>query len=155
MLFATGGFSSDPTPDLAGYGYTSDLCADTSMTAYSSTWLSNTATLHKKTDPGPEFADSYRSYEKQDSSVGYRVEAVPGLGDEAFLVTRKDDGSTNSGSSYVLLGVRDGWMTYQSTWSSYASSRGSTKPPTTDEIATMLKNSATETLKRLQNSRSR
>ncbi|MFC5251056.1 hypothetical protein [Streptomyces nigrescens] len=203
VLFATGGFSSEPSPDLAGYGYTSDLCAETSMTPfenadfktkantgtaskntnpqhsgaqqasldtmwcnvslekenasssdYSSTWLYNTATLHKKTDPAPEFADGYRSYEKQDASVGYRVEAVPGLGDEAFLVTRKDDGSTNSGS-YVILGVRDGWMTYQSTWSSYASSRSSTKPPTADEVATMLKTSATETLKRLQNSRSR
>ncbi|WP_244329643.1 hypothetical protein [Streptomyces platensis] len=203
LLFATGGFSSEPSPDLAGYGYTSDLCADTSMTPfenadlkakastgtaskdanpqhsgaqqasldimwcntslekknasssdYSSIWLSNTATLHKKTDPGPEFADSYRSYEKQDASTGYRVEAVPGLGDEAFLVTRKDDGSTSS-SSYVILGIRDGWMTYQSTWSNYASSSSSTKQPTADEAATMLKTSATETLKRLQNSRSR
>ncbi|MEU8993980.1 hypothetical protein AB0C95_04005 [Streptomyces caniferus] len=202
VLFATGGFSSEPSPDLAGYAYTGDLCADTSMTpfenahfkakantgttskdanpqhsgaqltsldtmtcnvsfeqegasssAYSSTWLYNTATLHRKTDPAPEFADGYRSYEKQDTSVGYRVEAVPGLGDEAYLVTRKDEGSTSSGS-YVILGVRDGWMTYQSTWSSYASSSGSGKQPTATEVATMLKTSATETLKRLQNSRS-
>lgn len=125
-----------------------------SRSAYSSTWLYNTATLHRKTDPAPEFADGYRSYEKQDTSVGYRVEAVPGLGDEAYLVTRKDEGSTSSGS-YVILGVRDGWMTYQSTWSSYASSSGSGKQPTATEVATMLKTSATETLKRLQNSRSR
>ncbi|MEU8682606.1 hypothetical protein [Streptomyces sp. NPDC048611] len=203
VLFATGGFSAEPSPDLAGYGYTSDLCARTSMTPfenagfqtkegtgttsknsnpqhsgaqqtsldtmwcnaslekkgasgpdYASTWLYNTATLHKKSDPAPEFADNYRSYEKQDASVGYRVEAVSGLGDEAFLVTRKSDGSTGSGS-YVLLGVRDGWLTYQSTWSSYTSSRSSAKPPTDDEVATMLKTSARETLQRLQNSRSR
>ncbi|MGW7574036.1 hypothetical protein [Streptomyces sp. NPDC054765] len=202
VLFATGGFSSHPNPDLAGYAYTGDLCADTSMTpfedahfktkattgttskdanpqhtgaqlksldtmscnvsleqenasssAYSSTWLYNTVTLHRETDPAPEFADGYRSYEKQDTSVGYKVEAVPGLGDEAYLVTRKDEGSTSS-SSYVILGIRDGWMTYQSTWSSYASSSSGT-PPTATEVATMLKTSATETLKRLQNSRSR
>ncbi|MGX1756461.1 hypothetical protein ACWIG5_06015 [Streptomyces lydicus] len=201
LLFATGGFSSEPDPDLAGYAYTSDLCADTSMTpfedaryktkastgtaskgdnpqhsgaqlksldtmtcnisfeqdgastsAYSSTWLYNTATLHKETDPTPEFADGYRSYEKQDTSVGYKVEAVPGIGDEAYLVTRKDDGSSTSSSSYVILGVRDGWMTYQSTWSSYASSSGSgsSKQPTATEVASMLKTSATETLRRLR-----
>lgn len=198
LLFATGGFSSEPSPDSAGYAYTSDLCADTSMTpfedahyktkastgtaskdanpqhsgaqlksldtmtcnisfeqdgastsAYSSTWLYNTATLHKEADPTPEFADGYRSYEKQDTSVGYKVEAVPGIGDEAYLVTRKDEGSTSS-SSYVILGVRDGWMTYQSTWSSYASSSGSGKQPTATEVATMLKTSATETLRRLR-----
>lgn len=78
---------------------------------------------------------------------------MAGLGDEAYLVTRKDEGGT-SNSSYVILGVRDGWMTYQSTWSSYASS-SSGKQPTATEVATMLKTSATETLKRLQNSRSR
>ncbi|WP_241721100.1 hypothetical protein [Streptomyces lydicus] len=199
LLFATGGFSSEPSPDLAGYAYTSDLCADTAMTpfedahyktkastgtaskddnpqhsgaqlksldtmtcnisfeqdgastsAYSSTWLYNTATLHKQTDPTPEFADGYRSYEKQDTSVGYKVEAVPGIGDEAYLVTRRDDGSSTSSSSYVILGVRDGWMTYQSTWSSYASSSGSDKQPTATEVATMLKTSATETLRRLR-----
>ncbi|GES29477.1 hypothetical protein AB0G60_07250 [Streptomyces angustmyceticus] len=204
VLFATGGFSSEPSPDLAGYAYTGDLCADTSLTpfenahfrtkantgttskdanpqhsgaqlasldtmtcnvsfdqdgtsssGYSSTWLYSTATLHRKTDPTPEFADTYRSYEKQDTSVAYRVETVPGLGDEAYLVTRQDDAST-SNSSYVILGVRDGWLTYQSTWSSYtSSSSGSTSnQPTATEVATMLKTSATETLKRLQNSRS-
>ncbi|MFE0190849.1 hypothetical protein [Streptomyces sp. NPDC059008] len=203
LLFATGGFSSEPSPDLAGYGYTSDLCAATSMTPfenadfetkkntgstskdanpqhsgaqqksldtmwcnvslqrknagssdYSSTWLYNTATLHKKTDPAPEFADGYRSYEKQETSVGYKVESVAGLGDEAYLVTRNDEGGSST-SSYVILGVRDGWMTYQSTWSSYASSSSSSKPPSSSEVATMLKTSATETLKRLQNSGSR
>lgn len=203
LLFATGGFSSEPSPDLAGYGYTSDLCAATSMTPfenahfkakentgtsskdanpqhsgaqeksldtmwcnvslqqenasssdYSSTWLYNTATLHKKADPAPEFADGYRSYEKQDTSVGYNVEAVQGIGDEAYLVTRNDQGSASSGS-YVILGVRDGWMTYQSTWSSYASSSKSGKQPTSAEVAAMLKTSATETLKRLKSSGSR
>lgn len=201
VMFATGAFSSEPSPDLAGYSYTSDLCAATSLTpfkdahyrtkqntgtaskdpnpkhsgaqaksmdtmwcnismeqenasssGYSSTWVYNTATLHKKSDPAPEFADGYRAYEKQDVSAGYQVEPVAGIGDEAYLVTRKDGGSS---SSYVSLGVRDGWMTYQSTWSSYASTSGTAKQPTSGEVATMLKNSATETLKQLRGSGAR
>ncbi|MFD8324702.1 hypothetical protein [Streptomyces lydicus] len=206
LLFATGGFSSEPSPDLAGYAYTSDLCAATSMTPfenahfkakastgssskdanpqhsgaqqtsldtmwcnvsleqdsastsaadYSSNWLYSAATLHKKTDPAPEFADNYRSYEKQETSVGYKVESVSGIGDEAYLVTRNDESSSSSSGSYVILGVRDGWMTYQSTWSSYASGSSASKQPTSSEVATMLKTSATETLKRLRSSGSR
>ncbi|MFJ9414122.1 hypothetical protein ACIRPT_08140 [Streptomyces sp. NPDC101227] len=205
MMFATGAFSG-PSPDLAGYSYTDDLCAATSMTpfknadftiaankasaasdtdtanpqhsgsrqdavdtmwcntslkaksasssGYSSTWLYNTATLHKKTDPGPEFAAGYRAYEKQASSIDYRVERVTGIGDEAYLVTqKKKDGSTDA--SYMLLGVRDGWLTYQSTWSNYASSGASGTQPTGDEVATMLKTSAKETLQRLRDAESR
>ncbi|MEU5207812.1 hypothetical protein [Streptomyces sp. NPDC020742] len=207
LLFATGGFSSEPSPDLAGYAYTDNLCAATSMTPfenahyktkdststsskdanpqhssarqnaldnmwcnvtlqrenasssdYSSTWLYNAVSLHKKTDPAPEFADSYRSYEKQDTSVGYKVEPVSGIGDEAYLVTRNDQsssGSSSSSSSYVILGVRDGWVTYQSTWSSYTSSSSTSTPPTSSEVATMLKTSAAETLKQLRSSGSR
>ncbi len=49
----------------------------------------------------------------------------------------------------MILGVRDGWMTYQVTWSSYTSRNSSAKPPSTDQIAGMLKNSATETLRKL------
>lgn len=201
VLFATGSFSDEADPDLAGYGYTGDLCANTSLTPfenahfkikastsakdanpqhtgaqqntmdtmscnvslepenagssdYSSTWMYNTVTLHKKTDPAPEFADSYRSYEKQEASARYTVEAVPGIADEAYLVTRQGEGGTND-SSYVILAVRDGWMTFQSTWSSYASSSSTAKRPTSAEVATMLKTSATETLKRLQGTRSR
>ncbi|MFG2222201.1 hypothetical protein [Streptomyces sp. NPDC048644] len=195
VMFATGSFgSSEPSPDLAGYSYTSDLCADTSLTPfesaryrtkgssanapnpqhsgaqqpaidsmwcnvslekegesssdYASNYLYNSVTLHKKADPAPEFADGYRAYEKQDTSVDYAVEPVTGIGDEAYLVTRKD--SSNNSGSYVILGVRDGWLTYQSTWSSYASSRSSSTPPGTDEIADMLKSSARETLGKLR-----
>ncbi|GGU58345.1 hypothetical protein GCM10010211_24120 [Streptomyces albospinus] len=203
VMFATGGFSSAPDPDLKGYAYKNDLCAATSMTpfenahfqtkpstgsagsassgsstenpqhsgvqqpsmdsmwcnvtltpdgagstGYSSTWLNNAVTLHKKSDPTPEFADTYRSWEKQQASVHYKVESVSDLGDEAYLVTR-DDASNNNGS-YVVLAVRDGWMTYQSTWSSYTSSAGTSKPPTTAEITTMLETSAKETLRRLK-----
>ncbi|KIZ18353.1 hypothetical protein SNA_06915 [Streptomyces natalensis ATCC 27448] len=205
VMFATGAFSSEPRADLAGYTYTDDLCAATSLTPvkdagfaveerhsagsdgrtanpehsgsrqtamdsmwcnasfkrkdasvgdYSSAWLYSTATLHKKSDPGPEFAAGYLAYEKQGSSVEYRVERVTGLGDDAYLVSQKNkDGG--SGSSYVILGVRDGWMTYQSTWSNFPSSSASGKQPTGDDVATMLKTSARETLQRLRGSGAR
>ncbi|MYU55198.1 MULTISPECIES: hypothetical protein [Streptomyces] len=197
VMFATGGFSAGSGPDLAGYAYTDDLCAATSMTpftdahykptqntgtaakdpnpqhsgaqqtsmdtmwcnigltqegasttGYSSTWVYNAVTLHKKADPAPEFADIYRSYEKQGMSVGYKVDQVQGLGDEAYLVTRNDAGSTTG--SYVILAVRVGGLTYQSTWSSYSTSTATTKQPTSDEVTQMLKSSASETLKHLQ-----
>ncbi|MFD7661443.1 hypothetical protein [Streptomyces sp. NPDC059788] len=113
---------------------------------YSSTWVYSSATLHKKTDPAPEFADNYRAYESQRSSISYKVTPVPGLGDEAYVVSRSDDSS----GSYVILGVRDGWATYQITWSSYTSRTSSTKPPTTEQVTGMLKSSATETLRKLR-----
>ncbi|UNO44169.1 hypothetical protein KGS77_24150 [Streptomyces sp. MST-110588] len=200
VLFATGALEdAQPTADLAGYSYTSDLCAITSLTPYenagfktkpagsagskgdnpqhsgiqqnsldsmwcntelqpssagsgsstdySSMWVYSAATLHKKADPTPEFADTYHAYESQKSSITYKVTQVSGIGDEAYLVTRNEE--SNSTSSYVLLGVRQGWMTYQVTWSSYTSS-SSGKPPSTDQIADMLKNSTTETLKKLR-----
>ncbi|MFG2137407.1 hypothetical protein [Streptomyces sp. NPDC048650] len=199
VLFATGAFSSEPDPDLAGYAYTDNLCADvaltpfknadftveengstgstatanpqhsgsqqksvdtmwcnvtlkgqsTSSSAYSSTWLYNTATLHRRSDPGPEFAAGYRAYEKQATTVDYRVEPVTGIGDEAYLVTQKGtDGGTSN--TYMILGVRDGWMTYQSTWSNYTSSTTTGTQPTGDEVATMLKTSARDTLEQLR-----
>ncbi|WP_274915752.1 hypothetical protein [Streptomyces sp. WZ-12] len=116
---------------------------------YSSTWIYSSATLHKKADPAPEFADIYRSYEKQQTSIAYKVEPVSGIGDEAYLITRNDAPGSNN-NSYVILAVRDGWMTYQSTWSSYTASSSGAKPPTPAEIATMLETSAKETLQQLQ-----
>ncbi|MFH9420847.1 hypothetical protein [Streptomyces sp. NPDC017529] len=120
--------------------------SDASSSDYSSTWVYSTATLHKKTDPSAEFADSYRAYESQRSSIAYKVTSVPGIGDEAYLVNRTDDSS----GAYVILGVRDGWATYQITWSSYTSRSGSAKPPTTEQVSGMLKTSATETLRKLR-----
>ncbi|MEU6959051.1 hypothetical protein [Streptomyces chrestomyceticus] len=113
---------------------------------YSSTWVYSNATLHKKTDPSAEFADSYRAYGSQRSSVSYQVTPVPGIGDEAYLVSRSDDSS----GSYVILGVRDGWATYQLTWSSYTTRSSSAKPPTTEQVTGLLKASATETLRKLR-----
>ncbi|MFF9481022.1 hypothetical protein [Streptomyces sp. NPDC014733] len=196
LLFATGGFSSEPSPDLAGYAYTSDLCADTSLkpfeegryrpsqndstsgsnpehsgsqqpsvdsmwcnitlqqdggssSDYSSASVYTTAVLHKKSDPAPEFADTYRAYEKQSSpSNRYKVTPVEGLGDEAYLVTREDQNSDTG--RYAILAVRHGWTTYQTTWSSYASGRSVGNQPTPDDVGDMLKTSARETLAKLR-----
>lgn len=54
VLFATGGFSSEPTPDLAGYAYTGDLCADTSLTPFQDAHFktkTNTGTASKDANP--------------------------------------------------------------------------------------------------------
>ncbi|POX39050.1 hypothetical protein C3486_19955 [Streptomyces sp. Ru73] len=114
---------------------------------YSSTFVYTKAFLHKKTDPAPEFAAQYRSYEEQESSTKYKVTPVQGIGDEAYLVTREE--SADSKSRYVVLGVRDGWMTYETSWSSFSSSDNS-GAPSSDEVADMLRTSATQTLKKLQ-----
>ncbi|MFE6689948.1 hypothetical protein ACFVFQ_26160 [Streptomyces sp. NPDC057743] len=151
--------SSPPNPQHSGARMTSmdSMWCNVSLTAdnagptagYASTWVYNSATLHKKADPAPEFADIYRSYEKQQTSVTYKVEPVSGIGDEAYLITRNGVPGSNN-NSYVILAVRDGWMTYQSTWSSYTPSSSGTKPPTPAEIATMLETGTKETLKQLQ-----
>ncbi|GCB91174.1 hypothetical protein [Streptomyces noursei] len=150
------GPSSPPNPQHSGsrMGSMDSMWCNVSLTPegagttdYSSSWVYSAATLHKKTDPAPEFADLYRAYETQQTSTTYKVEPVPGIGDEAFLVTRNDSGALNS--SYVILAVRDGWMTYQTTWSSYTTSSSTVKPPGPAEIATMLESSARETLSRL------
>ncbi|KUL53242.1 hypothetical protein ADL22_04385 [Streptomyces sp. NRRL F-4489] len=117
--------------------------------SYPSTWVYTSVALHRKADPAPEFADMYRAYEKQETSVKYTFQPVSGIGDEAYLVSRQDSGSN---SAYVILAVRDGWLTYQSTWSSYTAGSAQSKPPTSSEIATMLETSAKETLKRLKTS---
>ncbi len=152
------GASSPPNPQHSGSRMNSmdsmwcniSLTADDAGTGdYPSTWIYNSVTLHKKADPAPEFADVYRAYEKQQTTVSYKVEPVTGLGDEAYLVTR-NDASGGGKSTYVVLAVRDGWLTYQSTWSSYPTSSRTAKPPSSSELATMLETSAKETLKRLR-----
>ncbi|WP_223736473.1 hypothetical protein [Streptomyces purpurogeneiscleroticus] len=196
VLAVTGGLSGEPSPDLRGYRYQSDLCRSVSWTPfedarfkmedsstsdsagenpepsghqdpaldsmwcnadlvsedagdndYSSTLVYSKAFLHKKTDPAPEFAARYRSYEQEQSSTDYKVEPVRGIGDEAYLVTREE--TADSKGSYVVLGIRDGWLTYETTWSSYSSSNTTGRPDST-EVADMLRTSAKETLARMR-----
>lgn len=195
VVFATGGFGGGPKADLAGYGYTTNLCASTDLKAiedagyeekdtsgssnprhsasrdpaldsmtcqidfeptdssssdYSSAWLSTTAGLHRKTDPEPEFEAQYRSYEDQRTAgYSYKVNEVDGLGDEAYVVTQRSTGSSDTGA-YVILGVREGWTTYQSTWSEYVSSSSSADAMTADEATEMLEKSARATLAKMK-----
>ncbi|MET8012591.1 hypothetical protein ABZU86_12640 [Streptomyces sp. NPDC005271] len=117
---------------------------------YSSVWLYTTASLHKKSDPGPEFEAQYRAYEDQKTSTySYKVSAVSGLGDEAYVVTQTNKSSSDTGA-YVILGVREGWMTYQSTWSEFVSSSSSADAKSSKEATEMLKDSAKATLAKLK-----
>ncbi|MEU1905715.1 hypothetical protein [Streptomyces hygroscopicus] len=117
---------------------------------YSSVWLYTSASLHKKTNPEPEFEAQYRAYENQEtSSYSYKVSPVDGLGDEAYVVRQQTKSGSTTGA-YVILAVRDGWMTYQSTWSEYVSSSSSTKAKTPDEATEMLKKSAKATLEKMK-----
>ncbi|WP_241787507.1 hypothetical protein [Streptomyces sp. PRh5] len=122
-----------------------------STSDYSSVWLYTTASLHKKTDPGPEFEAQYRSYEDQKTSTySYEVSPVRGLGEEAYVVRQESKSSTSNTGAYVILAVRDGWMTYQSTWSEYVSTSSSASAKTPEEATEMLRKSAKATLEKMK-----
>ncbi|MFE2182782.1 hypothetical protein [Streptomyces sp. NPDC059455] len=122
-----------------------------STSDYSSVWLYTTASLHKKTDPGPEFEAQYRAYEDQKTSTySYQVSPVRGLGEEAYVVRQESKSSTSNTGAYVILAVRDGWMTYQSTWSEYVSTSSSASAKTPEEATEMLKKSAKATLEKMK-----
>ncbi|MBB5933021.1 hypothetical protein [Streptomyces zagrosensis] len=129
-----------------------DLKASESSSSsdYSSTWVATSAHLHHKTDPEPEFEARYRAYENQKGSTyTYKVKPVPDLGDEAYLVTQEEKDGDDEGS-YVILAVRDGWMTYQTSWSNYVSGSSNSTPPNSEKVGKMLSQSAKVTMERLQ-----
>lgn len=118
---------------------------------YSSAWVYTSASLHKKTDPQPEFEAQYRSYENQETSTyTYTVKNVTDIGDEAYLVTQRRTASSSSDGGYLILAVRDGWMTYSATWSEYVSSSSSASAVSDSEATEMLKKSAEATLAELR-----
>jgi hypothetical protein len=119
-----------------------------SGSSYADAYLYVQYSLHKKTDPGPEFTDTWLGY-KQHSDSKYVVTPITGFGDEAYLVT-EDTVSSNSGDRYVTLAVRDGWMTYSMNWSQYASSLDTTPLPTIDEATAWVKAATTATLPKLK-----
>lgn len=88
--------------------------------------------LHKKTDPAPEFADTWLGYEQR-TGDSYVVTPVSGFGDEAYLVTQ-DTISSYSGDRYVTLAVRDGWMTYSLNWNEFGSSSSLDSDSDTDDV---------------------
>ncbi|MDX6348589.1 MAG: hypothetical protein QOF84_3379 [Streptomyces sp.] len=120
-----------------------------SSSSYSDAYFSVQVDLHHATDPGPEFTAQWENY--GDRYDGYTVEKVTGIGDEAYIVTEDTTSGTTSGSRAATLAVRDGWMTYQMSWSVYLSSYDSdTDPPQVDEATQWLKTDTKATLEKLK-----
>ncbi|NGN67679.1 hypothetical protein G5C51_27730 [Streptomyces sp. A7024] len=102
--------------------------------------------LYKKTDPAENFRGTYESYEQRsDGDVSYRVEQVDGLGDDAYLVKPKDSGDSGA----VYLAVRQGWMTYQMSWTPLTSGEASDTPDATT-VERMLREATETTLKNMK-----
>ncbi|MFD9321384.1 hypothetical protein ACFWDQ_27595 [Streptomyces sp. NPDC060053] len=117
--------------------------------SYADAYLYSQVDLHKKTDPGPEFTAAWKNY--PDSHSGYDVEAVTGIGDEAYLVSDDTTSGSSSGSLYATLAVRDGWTTYTMSYSAYYSSYDDdTDPPTLEEVTGYLKTDTRTTLENLR-----
>ena len=115
-------------------------------TSLSSAYLSVTVDLHKKTDPAPEFTAQWSEYTQRSES--YDVEKLTGFGDEAYLVS-----SEPSGSQYVTLAVRDGWMTYEMSWNIYTSSYDDSEKddvPALSDVTRWLKTDTRGTLEKLR-----
>ncbi|MGW0881922.1 hypothetical protein [Streptomyces sp. NPDC002671] len=130
-------------------GYCSLGLKKSSGSTLSDAYLTLQLDLHKKTDPGPEFTATWKNY--GDSHKGYDVTSVSGLGDEAYLVTEDTTSGSSSGSRYATLAVRDGWVTYTMSYSSYLSSYDDDKnPPSISDVSGWLKTDAKATLDQLK-----
>lgn len=117
--------------------------------SYSDAYFSVQVDLHKATDPGPEFTAQWANY--NDRYNDYDVEKITGFGDEAYLVTEDTTNGSTSGSRAATLAVRDGWMTYEMSWSAYLSSYDDDKdPPQVDEVTEWLKTDTESTLEKLK-----
>lgn len=160
-----------PKPDSDPTAYTSDRPALTQMScsesldkeasatdSYDYAYVSIEADLHRKTDPSREFADYWKSFEDHgsDPTDKYKVTAVDGFGDEAYLVTQDtvttgSDGD-ESGSRESVLAVRDGWMTFTLSWNGYASTldKGSDKVATLDQATEWVKTATKATMAKLK-----
>jgi hypothetical protein len=107
--------------------------------------------LHKKTDPGAEFTDTWKGY-TQHKDEKYEVTPVSGLGDEAYVIS-SDSLSSASGERYVTVAVRDGWMTYSENWTQFtgfSSDSSADSQPSVDEVTQWLQWSAKGTLAKLR-----
>uniref|UniRef100_A0AAU3IC16 DUF3558 domain-containing protein n=1 Tax=Streptomyces sp. NBC_01393 TaxID=2903851 RepID=A0AAU3IC16_9ACTN len=129
--------------------YCSISLKTSSSSSYADAYLSVEMDLHKTTDPAPEFTAVWSEYAQRYED--YEVEEVSGFGDEAYLVTEDTtSGSGTSGSRAVTLAVRDGWMTYQMSWSTYSSSYETTTPPEIGEVSRWVKTDTRSTLENLR-----
>ncbi|WP_443314841.1 hypothetical protein [Streptomyces sp. 8N616] len=116
---------------------------------YSNATVSVEMWLYKKTDPAANFAAQYESFaQRGDDENAYGVRKVAGIGDVAYLVTPEEPRETGS-SAY--LAVREGWMTYQISWSNYLSSNDTgVTGPDLSEVEEMLKRDTKATLANLK-----
>ncbi|MGW3665320.1 hypothetical protein [Streptomyces sp. NPDC005141] len=129
--------------------YCSISLKKSSSSSYSDAYLSVQVDLHKTTDPSAEFTAVWSEYNQRYED--YEVEKVSGFGDEAYLVTEDTtSGSGTSGSRAVILAVRDGWMTYQMSWSVYTSSYETATPPEVDDVSRWVKTDTRSTLENLR-----
>ncbi|MEG8183532.1 hypothetical protein GZH49_34250 [Nocardia terpenica] len=134
--------SQHPVRDLMGCS--SKLKPAVSTDRYDNTNLYTSVTLHKKTDPAPEFAADADTAASNDTDAGpTQVQRVSGLGDEAYYDIRYTSGSDFD----VSLNVREGWMTMYQDWYGFGLS-GSTV--TQQEITDALRESVTATLATLR-----
>ncbi|MET8096572.1 hypothetical protein ABZV29_08860 [Streptomyces sp. NPDC005236] len=129
--------------------YCSISLKTSSSSSYSDAYLSVEMDLHRTTDPSPEFTAVWSGYDQR--YEGYEVEKVSGFGDEAYLVTEDTtSGAGTSGSRAVILAVRDGWMTYQMSWSTYSSSYATTTPPEVSDVSRWVKTDTRSTLENIR-----
>ncbi|MFI1386491.1 hypothetical protein [Embleya sp. NPDC020886] len=115
-------------------------------------WITETVTLHKKTDPKAEFGPSLRSFEAQKTEqTHYTIDRVRNLGSEAYLVVQvPEPGKGDTGLVWVLLAVREGGMTYQTTWVSTGTGGDGAPRTTPKQAGDMLVASAKATLAKLR-----
>lgn len=117
--------------------------------AYADAYLSVSIELHKQTDPAPEFRAKWDGYDEVYED--YHVEKVSGFGDEAYLVTMDTTDGPDTGSRAATLAVRDGWTTYEMSWSLYLSTsdKGKDSLPVREAVTCITKDT-TATLSTLR-----
>lgn len=109
--------------------------------------VSTSVEWHKETDPEAEFGARQRAYDDHESSVfDYRVKPVRGVGEEAYLITGRT--TEPSGLSSVTLTVRDGWLTYEMTWSQPGATEG--EGPSESDVSDWLEQDTKSALANLK-----
>ncbi|MFE3546400.1 hypothetical protein ACFXK0_25850 [Nocardia sp. NPDC059177] len=83
--------------------------------------LHSSVTIHKKTDPGPEFTAGFDTW----TGTYGRIEEISGLGDEAYMTIERS--GPDDPSPAVTILARDGWVVASFTWSQYVSRSSSSK----------------------------
>lgn len=108
------------------------------------------AVVHKKSDPGPEFTARFETWTQSPLLAHDEITAVRGLGEEAYLVRRKDDRDARPHT--ISLAVRHGWTTYEISWSRLSSlpATSTAKPPTAEAAIALLRRTAATTLRVLR-----